>query len=79
MSKENVSVILPLNLFFILFPTDFIKNIILPKTNESLSEACNSGEFIVLIGLWSMMGLMQGFERSQSACFQGPLSDLILS
>jgi hypothetical protein len=47
MSKEKVSVLSPLNLFFIIFPTDYIKNIILPKTNESLSEACNFGEFIV--------------------------------
>jgi hypothetical protein len=63
MSKEKVSVLSPLNLFFILFPTDFIKNITLPKTNESLSEECKFGEFIVFIGLWFMMGLMQGFEH----------------
>jgi hypothetical protein len=63
MSKEKVSVLSPLNLFFILFPTDFIKNIILPKTNESLSKECKFGEFIVFIGLWFMMGLMQGFEH----------------
>jgi hypothetical protein len=60
-SVEKVSVLSPLNLFFILFPTDFIKNIILPKTNESLSEALDFGEFIVFIGLWFTTGLMQGF------------------
>ena len=55
-----------LQMFEILFPEDYMKNIMMPKTNDKLSsEHVSYGELLQFIGIWSYICTTVGFERRE--------------
>ena len=45
-----------LELFLILFPVEYIKEILIPKTNSLMKHTMDLGEFIWWLGCWFYMG-----------------------
>ena len=45
-----------LELFFILFPVDYLKEVLIPKTNNILKHQMEIGIFIQWIGCWVYIG-----------------------
>ncbi len=61
LGHDNVSLFSLLQLFFLLWPADHFKNVVLPAINASLAAggqpATTCGEFYRWIGLWLLMSL----------------------
>eukprot|EP00957_Ditylum_brightwellii_P144328 10995201-Ditylum_brightwellii.AAC.1 len=54
-----------LQLFDMFFPMKYVKGILIPYTNRRFSHGVPEltyGKFLVFIGLWLMMGTIQGFQ-----------------
>ena len=45
-----------LELFLILFPFDYLKEVLVPEMNKLLKHSTDLGEFIRWIGCWFYMG-----------------------
>ena len=53
-----------LQLFELLFPKEYILEVILPETNKSLQgKDVSYGEFLRFLGIWFLMATLQGFQR----------------
>ena len=51
-TREEVIKMTKLDLFLILFPNDYLKEILTPKTNKILKHPMELGEFIIWLGCW---------------------------
>ena len=75
MSAETTTHQTILSWFLLLFPTLFIKNIIIPATNASMGiqqSPLTYGEFLVFIGLWLLMSTQQGCDRRDYWSLKAP-------
>ena len=55
-TREEVMNMTKLELFLILFPVDYLKEILTPKMNKILKHPMELGEFIWWMGCWLYMG-----------------------
>ena len=55
-SFEGVMKMTRLEPFFILFPVDYLKEVLVPETNKLLKHPMDPGEFIWWLGCWLYMG-----------------------
>jgi hypothetical protein len=62
-SKEEVSKMSKLELFLILFPLDYLLEVLIPETNKQLDAPMDCGEFIRWIGCWFYMALWVGIPN----------------
>lgn len=51
MTLEGASLLTPVQLFLLLFPVDYIKNVIIKNLNEKHELETSFGEFLVYLGL----------------------------
>ena len=52
-----------ISLFEQLFPMTWVNEVLLVETNNLLNEELTYGEFLRWLGLWMMMGTIEGFSR----------------
>ena len=45
-----------LEIFLILFPVDYLKEVVIPETNKLFKHPMYRGEFIQWLGCWLYMG-----------------------
>ena len=51
-----------LHLFLILFPEDYLEEVLMPETNKGLSVPMDIQDFIKLVGFWKYMACWVGIE-----------------
>ena len=52
-----------LQLFFIMFPEDYIEEVLIPETNKGLSVTMDLQEYIHWVGCWLYMSCWVGIEN----------------
>ena len=52
-----------LQIFEILFPTQWVKDVLLPETSKKLSARLSYGEYLQFVGMWLLISTTVGFER----------------
>ena len=53
------------HLFEHLFPSEYIKRILIPETNKLLTSTLSYGEFMLWIGVWLLMATIDGVQRRE--------------
>ena len=52
-------------MFILLFPMDFVQNVMLPKMNKDLEgQPITYGKFLCFLGLWFFVATCSGFSRT---------------
>jgi hypothetical protein len=59
-SREEVMKMTKLELFLVLFPTDYLTTVLIPETNKELTLPMDLGEFVRWLGCWFYMACWVG-------------------
>ena len=65
-SREEVMKMTELELFLILFPVEYLKEILLPEKNNLLKHPMDLGEIILWIGCWLYMGCWERISNRRN-------------
>ena len=65
-TREKVMKMTKLELFLILFPVDYLKEILFPESNKLLKHPMELGEFIRCLGCWFYMGCWVGIPNRRN-------------
>lgn len=50
-------------LFEMLFPTQYVKETVIPETNKSLDDPMDYPDFLMFVGIWFLMATIEGCHR----------------
>ena len=65
-SREELMKMTKLDLFLPIFPVNYLKEILIPKTNNLLKNPMDLEEFIQCMGCWFYMGCWVGIPNSRN-------------